>query len=89
MHEPPVARGIAIGLTARPQWAEAIERYRPCLVVSGHDHNTPLFGGVWRTRIGESVVVNAGQDSEKLWFCVAEISVSGNGVARLDSIRRH
>jgi Icc-related predicted phosphoesterase len=64
MHEPPARtklcdeEGMMAGLE---EWREAIEKYQPWLTVSGHDHETPVFNGSWRDRIGRTTCINTGQ----------------------------
>ena len=59
-HEPPtteLARPGAINEDLK----EAIETYQPLLVVSGHDHTTPIRTGIWQASIGLTTCINAGQ----------------------------
>ncbi len=64
MHEPPAgtklseAEGLMAGVE---EWREGIEDYQPWLTVSGHDHETPVFDGHWRDRIGQTICLNFGQ----------------------------
>lgn len=64
-HNPP--RGTPIAWTGRedggdPVVLEWIERYQPDFVFSGHIHNAPFYAvGSWYTRIGKSVIFNAGK----------------------------
>jgi hypothetical protein len=60
MHEPP-CMGISSHEAYVPEWLEAIEIHKPVVTVSGHDHTTPLKTGMWHTRIGMTVCINAGQ----------------------------
>jgi len=72
MHEPPVARPIASPATYNPDWTDAVERFRPLLTVSGHDHHTPLEHGTWHTKLGDTVCVNVGQDATDLHYGLIE-----------------
>ncbi len=64
-HNPPL--GTPIAWTGRedggdPVALEWIERYQPDFVFSGHIHNAPFYAaGGWYTRIGKSVIFNAGK----------------------------
>jgi Icc-related predicted phosphoesterase len=64
MHEPPAgtklceAEGLMAGVD---EWRDAIHEYQPWLTVSGHDHETPVFDGAWRDRIGKTICFNFGQ----------------------------
>jgi Icc-related predicted phosphoesterase len=64
-HNPPL--GTPVAWTGRkdagdPVALEWIQRYQPDFVFSGHIHNAPFYAaGGWNTRIGRSVVFNAGK----------------------------
>lgn len=63
-HEPPSGTPLTVSdgpVSGNPEWTYAIERYRPALVVSGHDHNTPIRRRKWHHRIQGTTCVNAGQ----------------------------
>lgn len=94
MHEPPSTE-LAAAEACDPDWFNLIELYQPLLTVSGHDHSTPLRTGRWRTKIGDTVAVNAGQRvtpgepaADPLIYCVAEFSFV-NGRPRLAAVKRH
>ena len=53
------------------EWTDAIERFNPVLVVSGHDHITPQKTKRWHCKIKNSTCVNVGQsDHGPLHFTV-------------------
>jgi len=95
LHEPPSSE-LAAAEACDPDWFNLVELYQPVLTVSGHDHSTPLQTGRWKTKIGDSVCVNAGQRVEpgkaaagRLIYCVAEFSFL-NGYPRLAApVKRH
>lgn len=64
-HNPPL--GTPIAWTGKEDGGDAvamewIQRYQPDFVFSGHIHNAPFYAaGSWHTRIGKSVVFNAGK----------------------------
>lgn len=64
-HNPPL--GTPVAWTGRedagdPVALEWIQRHQPDFVFSGHIHNAPFYAaGSWHTRIGRSVVFNAGK----------------------------
>ncbi len=64
-HNPPL--GTPVAWTGRegggdPVALEWIQLYQPDFVFSGHIHNAPFYAaGSWHTRIGKSVVFNAGK----------------------------
>ncbi len=64
-------------LQGNPEWREAIERYAPMLVVSGHDHQTPFRMGFWHDRIGNTLCLNAGQGNETLHYFVVDTTLQG------------
>lgn len=64
-HNPPLCTPIA--WTGKTDGGDAvalewIQRYQPDFVFSGHIHNAPFYAaGSWHTRIGKSLVFNAGK----------------------------
>ncbi len=64
-HNPPL--GTPVAWTGKedggdPVALEWIQLYQPDFVFSGHIHNAPFYAaGSWHTRIGKSVVFNAGK----------------------------
>jgi len=85
-HIPPLGAGLADANADRyggtRELTAAIRVFQPRLVISGHDHNTPLDSGRWHTRIGNTICVNLGQevadDQEGgLHYGVCEISEGG------------
>jgi Icc-related predicted phosphoesterase len=61
MHEPPIPE-LGEEWAVNKTWREALELYRPILVVSGHDHLTPLTSGVRTASFGPvTTCVNVGQ----------------------------
>lgn len=66
------------------EWREAIQKYQPWLTVSGHDHETPIFDGDWRDRIGRTTCLNLGQPTrltkrtKVLHYCVLEFEFAGS-----------
>lgn len=80
MHEPPNLTRLSMRsgpLQGNPEWREAIERYSPMLVVSGHDHQTPSRMGFWHDRIGDTLCLNAGQGNETLNYFVIGTTLHG------------
>lgn len=74
-HEPPHP-ALAAEWACEPSWGAAIEDYQPRLVVSGHDHSTPLATGFWHTSIGSTICINAGQRAQSkpqsLIYCLLD-----------------
>ena len=64
-HNPPL--GTPVAWTGKEDGGDAvalewIQLYQPDFVFSGHIHNAPFYAaGSWHTRIGKSVVFNAGK----------------------------
>ena len=80
MHEPP-SSDIAAEGACEAEWTEAVSNYQPILTVSGHDHDTSRESGVWRTKIGETICINVGQDSRptgKLHYAVIDFEFPQN-----------
>jgi len=59
-HETPSNR-LATKFFWEPSWKNAVEDWKPLLVVSGHDHLTPLETGRFSARIGKTLCYNLGQ----------------------------
>ena len=72
MHEPPQVREIARPYACNPRWTKAVERFRPLLTVSGHDHHTPMRHNVWHGELGATVCVNVGRGVMSLHCCVLD-----------------
>ena len=78
MHEPPAGTGLSTADTANVEWATAVRRFQPRLVVSGHDHQTSLRTRRWHAKLGRTVCVNTGQTRKPpLRYAVIECSETG------------
>lgn len=78
MHEPPAGTGLSTAITANDEWATAVRQFQPRLVVSGHDHQTPLRTRRWHARLGRTVCVNVGQARKPpLRYAVIDCSEAG------------
>ncbi len=76
MHEPPSGTRLSVAtgpLAGNDEWRDAITDYSPLLVICGHDHQTPLRGGSWRERVGQSWCLNAGQTRDTLHYFVIDV----------------
>jgi len=82
MHEPPAGTPLSqfdSPVAGNPKWRSAIERIRPILTISGHDHQTPIRNGKWHHRIGSTTCVNVGQTEHgPLHYCIVEAEFSGD-----------
>jgi len=65
-------REIAGAYACNPEWTKAVERFRPLLTVSGHDHETPKRYNAWHGQLGDAVCVNVGRGVMTLHFCVLD-----------------
>jgi hypothetical protein len=72
LHEPPITIPIATPQTFNPEWTEAVERYQPLVVISGHDHQTPRRSKTWHAKLGNTVCVNVGQANSTLHYCLID-----------------
>lgn len=76
MHEPPMGTPLSMPsgpIAGHPEWAEAIERFSPWVVVCGHDHSSPVRNNQWHHRLGQTLVVNVGQSNgEALHYALIE-----------------
>jgi Icc-related predicted phosphoesterase len=64
IHEPPKGTPLSQAgsvVEGQQEWTDAIERFNPMLVVSGHDHITPQKTKRWHCKIKNSTCVNIGQ----------------------------
>ena len=81
MHEPPVGNPLSQAgslVEGNPDWNSAIERFRPWITISGHDHATPIKRKRWYHRLDATVCVNVGQsDRGPLHYCVVEAEFAG------------
>jgi Icc-related predicted phosphoesterase len=75
-HEPPTGTPLTQTtgpMAGNPAWNEAIERFSPWLIISGHDHETPALNKCWYHRIEQTVCINVGQpDPKRLHYCLVE-----------------
>jgi Icc-related predicted phosphoesterase len=76
MHEPPVSLGIGKPETMNHVWKTAIERFSPRLIISGHDHLSPILNRCWHVRLGSSVCVNVGQPKRDFHYVVTDFEFS-------------
>jgi Icc-related predicted phosphoesterase len=72
MHEPPQVRQIAGAYACNPEWSKAVERFRPLLTISGHDHETPKRYNTWHGQLDHTVCVNVGRGVMSLHYCVLD-----------------
>lgn len=72
MHEPPVCLSIGKPETVNHLWNTAVERFSPLLVISGHDHMSPIVNNHWYVRIGSSLCVNVGQPQNDFHYTVID-----------------
>ena len=74
VHEPPKGTPLSQAgsvVEGHQEWTDAIERFNPMLVVSGHDHITPVRKKRWHCKINDSTCVNVGQtDHGPLYYTV-------------------
>ena len=81
MQEPPTGTELSEAgspVEGNAWWRDAIEEHQPDLVVCGHDHDTSILRGVWRDQIGETNVINVGQNMDgPLHATLVEGSASG------------
>lgn len=72
MHEPPLDEAVGLG------WSEAMKRYAPRLVISGHTHDAPTLAGTWKRKIGRTLCVNVGQElNGPLHYTTIRLSSNG------------
>lgn len=72
MHEPPLTMPLATPQSFNPEWTDAVEQFQPLLVVSGHDHETPMRFNAWHSKVGDTICVNPGQGASELHYCVLD-----------------
>ena len=76
MHEPPTGTPLTQNgsvVEGNPDWVPAIKRFSPLLVISGHDHLTPIQSNIWHHCLGKTLCVNVGQTQHgPLHYCLIE-----------------
>lgn len=72
MHESPVGLPLAKPEVFNPEWTRAVEHYSPKLVISGHDHDSPIENGRWHARYGTTLCVNVGQAEQHLNYALID-----------------
>jgi len=78
MHEPPTGTSLSSANPASAEWGMAVRRFQPRLVVSGHDHRTPLRTRRWQAKLGRMACVNTGQTCKPpLDYAVIDCSEAG------------
>jgi Icc-related predicted phosphoesterase len=93
MHEPPHPMLASLRFW-EPHWRDAVQQYNPLVVVSGHDHTTPLATGTWHAEIGKAVCINAGQRvyprPGRLTYCLLDFEFSNTapGLPTVFTFRR-
>jgi len=78
MHEPPINLSIGKPETMNHVWRTAVERFSPRLVISGHDHLSPLVNDRWHVRLGSSFCVNVGQPKNGFHYAVVDFEFSSS-----------
>jgi Icc-related predicted phosphoesterase len=76
MHEPPVGFPIGKPETTNAVWTAAVERFSPRLVISGHDHRSPIANNRWHARLGSSLCVNVGQPKDAFHYAITDFEFS-------------
>ena len=64
IHEPPKGTPLSAAgsvVEGQQEWTDAIERFNPTIVISGHDHITPQKTKLWHCKIKNSTCINVGQ----------------------------
>lgn len=80
-HEPPHGTAICCGAGGNRSIADAVARHGPDVVVCAHIHKAPFdrdLGGHWHTRIGSTLLLNAGQRRKRPWPC--HFRIAGNTI---------
>src|SRR3569833_4747219 len=78
MHEPPINLSIGKPETMNNVWRTAVERFSPRLVISGHEHLSPLVYDRWLVRLGSSFCVNVGQPKNGFHYAVVDFEFSSS-----------
>lgn len=79
MHQPPVTKGLCLPQEFDFDWTDAIERFKPLLVISGHSHSEPIVNNQWYVDHEGTICVNAGQ-AAKTRYCIIETNVQHNAL---------
>jgi len=78
MHESPVGYPLTHPSIINPVWTSAVERFAPRLVISGHDHETPLENGTWHAKLESTTCINVGQTEEDFHYSVIDFTFPCN-----------
>ncbi len=82
MHMPPQGLGMDVCYGNRRVGSKSvldwIYREQPLLFLSGHIHESPEITGIWKTMVGDTVVIQPGQKTDKTTMVYIEID--GNKV---------
>jgi|SRR6266567_1747690 len=93
MHEPPAGTPLSqpnSPVAGNRQWRTAIERFRPILTISGHDHQTPITKKKWYHLIGATTCVNVGQsENGPLHYCITEAEFDAPGLPKRMTVTAH
>ena len=72
MHIPPAGLPICHPDNHNPWFGDLVTHYQPKLVISGHDHSTPLRNNAWYVKDGETYCLNAGQGNLETFYIIAD-----------------
>jgi hypothetical protein len=73
-HIPTAALPIAHPDNHNPWFGDLVTHYQPKLVISGHDHGTPLRNNTWYVKDGDTVCVNTGQGNLETFYLLADFT---------------
>lgn len=78
LHCPPQGYDLDVCIDNRRVGSKAITDWilekQPALCLCGHIHESPKVSGVWKNKIGNTVVIQPGQEIEKTTIVIIEIS---------------
>ena len=78
MHMPPSGVGLDVCYGGRRVGSKAIYdwicREKPPLFLCGHIHEAPAVSNIWKANIGDTIVIQPGQDIYKTTLVLIEIT---------------
>jgi len=87
IHCPPDSSGLDVCRDNRRVGSRSITRWihakQPLLVLSGHIHESPAMSGIWKEKIGDTLVIQPGQELNSAVFVLIEINDNKISVERL------
>lgn len=77
-HQPPYSMGLDVCLNGSRVGSKSvfdwIQKEQPLIFLSGHIHESYLMTGVWKFKLGKTLVIQPGQHRKETIFVLVEIN---------------